>query len=596
MLLKRNRVSNRKILAMKELDMDEMVLRKAEKWIQPQFDKVTREKVQYLIDSDKKELTESFYKDLDFGTGGLRGIMGVGTNRMNNYTVGMATQGLSNYILKQFSALSEIRVAIAFDSRNNSMKFADVAAKVFSSNGIKVYLFEALRPTPELSFAIRTLKCQCGIVVTASHNPKEYNGYKVYWEDGGQIVPPHDANIIAEVKRITDISEVKFEGDNNLIKVIGSEMDEIYLNTLSSLSLSPDINKKYSNLKIVYTPLHGTGVKLVPNALHKFGFQNVTTIAEQAVIDGNFPTVSSPNPEDPAALSVALKKAEAIDAHIVMATDPDADRVGIGVKNLEGKFVLLNGNQAASILIYYLLTRWSEKGKLKGREFIVKTIVTTDLISEIAKHYSVDEYNVLTGFKYIAEMIRELEGVKTFIGGGEESYGYLAGDFVRDKDAVLSCALFAEIAAWAKNQNKTIYQLLLDIYKQYGLFKEHLISITKKGKDGAEQIKQMMKEFRQSPPQTIDGSPVVKIYDYELGLIVDKMDGSKTPMNMPKSDVLQFLTKDGTRISVRPSGTEPKIKFYFGVKKEVSDPKRVELEIESLDQKIARIVEELKIQ
>ena len=442
MLLKRNRVSNRKILAMKELDMDEMVLRKAEKWIQPQFDKVTREKVQYLIDSDKKELTESFYKDLDFGTGGLRGIMGVGTNRMNNYTVGMATQGLSNYILKQFSALSEIRVAIAFDSRNNSMKFADVAAKVFSSNGIKVYLFEALRPTPELSFAIRTLKCQCGIVVTASHNPKEYNGYKVYWEDGGQIVPPHDANIIAEVKRITDISEVKFEGDNNLIKVIGSEMDEIYLNTLSSLSLSPDINKKYSNLKIVYTPLHGTGVKLVPNALHKFGFQNVTTIAEQAVIDGNFPTVSSPNPEDPAALSVALKKAEAIDADIVMATDPDADRVGIGVKNLEGKFVLLNGNQAASILIYYLLTRWSEKGKLKGREFIVKTIVTTDLISEIAKHYSVDEYNVLTGFKYIAEMIRELEGVKTFIGGGEESYGYLAGDFVRDKDAVLKLRSF----------------------------------------------------------------------------------------------------------------------------------------------------------
>ncbi|MBN1989173.1 MAG: phospho-sugar mutase [Bacteroidales bacterium] len=581
---------------MKELDMDEMVLQRAEKWIQPQFDKITREKVQYLIDSDKKELTESFYKDLEFGTGGLRGIMGVGTNRMNTYTVGMATQGLSNYIVKQYSALSEIRVAIAFDSRNNSMKFADVAAKVFSSNGIKVYLFETLRPTPELSFAIRTLKCQCGIVVTASHNPKEYNGYKVYWEDGGQIVPPHDANIIAEVKRITDISEVKFEGDSNLIKVIGSELDEIYLNTLSSLSLSPEINKKYSNLKIVYTPLHGTGVKLVPNALHKFGFQNVTTISEQAVIDGNFPTVTSPNPEDPAALSIAIKKAEAIDADIVMATDPDADRVGIGVKNLEGKFVLLNGNQAASILIYYLLTRWSEKGKLKGREFIVKTIVTTDLISEIAKHYNVDEYNVLTGFKYIAEMIRELEGVKTFIGGGEESYGYLAGDFVRDKDAVLSCALFAEITAWAKNQNKTTYQILLDIYKQYGLFKEHLVSITKKGKDGAEQIKQMMKEFRQSPPLSIDGSPVIKIYDYELGLILSTNDGSKTPMNMPKSDVLQFLTKDGTRISVRPSGTEPKIKFYFGVKKERADSKNIEAELGTLDQKIERIVAELKIQ
>lgn len=581
---------------MEKQELERQVRAKAQMWLDPTFDKETREHVKYLLDNDTDELIESFYRDLEFGTGGLRGIMGAGTNRMNIYTVGIATQGLCNYLRKQFANSPEIRAAIAFDSRNNSMKFADTASKVFSANGIRVYLFDSLRPTPELSFAIRTFKCHCGIVITASHNPKEYNGYKVYWEDGGQVVPPHDVNIIKEVQAIKDISQVKFNGDSNLIRVIGSETDEIYVNTLSTLSLSPHINGKHKDIAIVYTPIHGTGVKLVPKTLHKFGFNNIINIPEQDIIDGNFPTVVSPNPEEPATLKLALGKAAEVNADIVMATDPDADRVGIGIKNDKGDFILLNGNQAASILIYYLLCKWQGNGKLKGKEFIVKTIVTTDLLTEIAKKYNVECFEVLTGFKYIAEKIRELESSKTFIGGGEESYGYLCGSFVRDKDAVISCAMFAEITAWAKEQGKTLYQLLMEIYQNFGLYKEHMISLTLKGKEGTEQIAQMMKKYRQNPPAKIDGSPVKTIHDYEKQETTDVSSSGKiSRINQPKSDVLQFITEDGTKVSVRPSGTEPKIKFYFGVKNKLKSAAELGNQLKELDGKIARIAEELGI-
>lgn len=580
---------------MEKQELEKQVRERAQKWLSPAFDKETREQVQHLLDKDVNELIESFYRDLEFGTGGLRGIMGVGTNRMNIYTVGIATQGLCNYLRKQFGQLPEIRAAVAFDSRNNSMKFADIASKVFSANGIRVYLFDSLRPTPELSFAIRTYKCHCGIVITASHNPKEYNGYKVYWEDGGQIVPPHDKNIISEVQTIKDISEVKFNGDSNLIRVIGSQTDEIYINTLSTLSLSPEIIRKHNDISIVYTPIHGTGVEIVPKTLHKFGFKNILTIPEQDVIDGNFPTVVSPNPEEPAALKLALEKADEINADIVMATDPDADRVGIGVKDNKGNFILLNGNQAASVLIYYLLRKWKENGKLKGKEYIVKTIVTTDLLADIAKKFNVESFEVLTGFKYIAEKIRELEGTKTFIGGGEESYGYLCGDFVRDKDAVISCAMFAEITAWAKDQGKSVYQVLMEIYQEFGLYKEHLVSLTLKGKDGVEQIAQMMKDYRANPPKSIDGSRVKTVHDYQKQETTDTATGKILSINQPKSDVLQFIAEDGTKVSVRPSGTEPKIKFYFGVKGELKSASELENQLKELDAKIARIVEELGI-
>jgi phosphoglucomutase len=498
-------------------------------------------------------------------------------------------------LLQQFKNLPEIRVAIATDSRNNSTKFSQTAAQILSANGIKVYLFDSLRPTPELSFAVRCFKCQSGIVITASHNPKEYNGYKVYWDDGGQVVPPHDKNIIAEVNKIQSVKEVKFKGNDNLIKTIGNEIDEMYINTLASLSLSPEINRKHSNLKIVYTALHGTGVKLVPMALKKFGFANVNSVKEQDVSDGNFPTIFSPNPEEASALKMALDLAQKIDAEIVMATDPDADRVGLGVKDDTGKFILLNGNQAATLLIYYLLFKWNEKGMIKGKEYIVKTIVTTDLLADIAKKFKVECHEVLTGFKYIAEIIRKLEGEKTFIGGGEESYGYLAGSFVRDKDAILSCALFAEIAAWAKEQNKSLYQLLIEIYVEFGLYKEHLISLTKKGKEGAEEIKAMMVNFRSNPPKTIGGSKVTLVHDYEMRITTNLQTGKTTPIEFPKSDVIQLITEDKTRISVRPSGTEPKIKFYFGVRGELKSVGEYKQVIAKLDEKIKGIVEELKI-
>ncbi len=575
--------------------IDKVILEKARQWLNPSFDEETRAKVAQMIENNPKELTESFYRDLEFGTGGLRGIMGVGTNRMNTYTVGMATQGLCNYLKKNFKHLPEIRAAIAYDSRNNSTLFANVASQVLSANGIKVYLFDTLRPTPELSFAIRTFRCQSGIVVTASHNPKEYNGYKVYWEDGGQIVPPHDKGIIDEVKAISGIEQVNFKGNNNLIVKIGKEIDEIYLNTLSTLSLSPDIIAKYSDIPIVYTPLHGTGVTLVPRVLQKFGFRNIITVDEQCVVDGNFPTVASPNPEERNAMQMAIDKAMATKAEIAMATDPDSDRVGIGIRKPNGEFILLNGNQAASILIYYILKKWHEHNRISGNEFVVKTIVTTDLISSIAHGFGVDCHEVLTGFKYIAEKIREFEGVKRFVAGGEESYGYLYGDFVRDKDAVISCAMFAEIAAWAKSLNKTLYDILNDIYREFGLYKEHLISLTRKGIEGLEEIKAMMETFRNKPPQTIGGSKVISIIDYQNQIFVDVHTGKERHTNLPKSDVMQLITADGTKISVRPSGTEPKIKFYIGVKGTLEQTDDIDAALAKLDKKIETIVKELNL-
>lgn len=541
-----------------------IVKQRAQEWLTDAFDEATRNEVKRLLEGDEKQLVDAFYRDLEFGTGGLRGIMGAGTNRMNVYTVGRATQALANYLKKTFPALNPIKVAVAHDSRNNSRLFAETTAKIFAANGIEVYLFEALRPTPELSFTIRHFGCQSGVVITASHNPKEYNGYKAYWSDGGQVVPPHDKNIIEEVGRTT-FSDIRWNGNEYLIKIIGNEVDEIYTDKIKSLSLSPDIVKQFSDIKIVYTPIHGTGVKLVPMALAKYGFTNIIHVPEQDIPDGNFPTVKSPNPEESAALTLAIEKARQTGAELVMATDPDADRVGIAVK-YNNNFVLLNGNQTGSLLIYYLLTRWHENKKLTGKEYVVKTIVTTDLIADIARKFNVECYEVLTGFKYIAEIIRENEGKKTFIGGGEESYGYLAGEFVRDKDAVMACALIAETYAWAKSQNKSMYDLLLEMYVKFGFYKESLINVTKKGKEGQEEIARMMDNYRQRPPRTLGGSEVVKIYDYQNSTVKDAKGNTVDTLKLPKSNVLQFVTADGSKITVRPSGTEPKIKFYFSVK------------------------------
>ena len=546
--------------------MEQLILQRAKAWLTDQYDEETRKKVQELIDNDPNELTESFYRNLEFGTGGLRGIMGVGTNRMNIYTVAMATQGFANYIKKMNPGEKELRVAIAYDCRNNSPAFANITADVMSANGIKVFIFDCLRPTPELSFAVRELHCHAGVMVTASHNPKEYNGYKAYWNDGGQLVSPHDKNVIAEVEKIADPSMVNFKRNPELITILDEKFDDIYLNKVFGLSLSLDLIKKHKDLKIVYTPIHGTGRRLVPEILKRKGFENVYCVEEQMVVDGDFPTVKSPNPEEPAAMALAVKKAQEINADLVLATDPDADRVGCAVKNDKGEFILLNGNQAASVFLYYLLTRWHELGKLTGKEFVVKTIVTTELLFEIAKKYDVDRYDVLTGFKYIANKILELEGKKQFIGGGEESYGYLAGDFVRDKDAVVATSLLAEAMAWAAEQGKTFYELLCDIYREFGLYKEKLVSLTKKGISGTEEIKAMMARFRETPPSEIGGEKVVEVRDYKTLEAKDLLTGNVTPINLPKSDVLQFFTETGSKISIRPSGTEPKIKFYFSMK------------------------------
>ncbi len=564
--------------------MDQKILERAQSWLTEQYDEETRKKVQELIDNDPNELTESFYRNLEFGTGGLRGIMGVGTNRMNVYTVAMATQGFANYIKKMNPGEKELRVAVAYDCRNNSPAFANITADVMSANGIHVFLFDCLRPTPELSFAVREMHCHAGVMVTASHNPKEYNGYKAYWNDGGQLVSPHDKNVIAEVEKIADPSMVNFNRRPELITILDEKFDDIYLDKVFGLSLSLDLIKKHKDLKIVYTPIHGTGRRLVPEILKRKGFENVYCVEEQMVVDGDFPTVKSPNPEEPAAMALAVKKAQDINADLVLATDPDADRVGVAVKNEKGEFILLNGNQAASVFLYYLLTRWHELGKLTGKEFVVKTIVTTELLFEIAKKYNVDRYDVLTGFKYIADKILELEGKKQFIGGGEESYGYLAGDFVRDKDAVIATSLLAEAMAWAAEQGKTFYELLCDIYREFGLYKEKLVSLTKKGISGTEEIKAMMARFRETPPTEIAGEKVVEVRDYKILEAKDLLNGKVTAINLPKSDVLQFFTENGSKISIRPSGTEPKIKFYFSMKGKIEGS--IEESMKALDKKL----------
>ena len=571
--------------------MDPQIIERAKSWLTEQYDEETRKSVQNMLDNDPNELTESFYRNLEFGTGGLRGIMGAGTNRMNVYTVAMATQGFANYIKKMNPDKKELSVAISYDGRNNSPAFANVTADVMSANGIKVYIFDCLRPTPELSFAVREMKCDAGVMVTASHNPKEYNGYKAYWNDGGQLVSPHDKNVIAEVEKITDPSMVNFKRNAELITVLDEKFDDIYLNKVYGLSLSLDLIKKHKDLRIVYTPIHGTGRRLVPEILKRKGFENIYCVEEQMVVDGNFPTVKSPNPEEPAAMALAIKKAQEVNADLVMATDPDADREGIAVKDDRGEFILLNGNQTASIFVYYLLKRWSELGKLTGKEFIVKTIVTTELLFEIAKKFNVDRYDVLTGFKFIADKILELEGKKQFIGGGEESYGYLAGDFGRDKDAVIATSMIAEATAWAAEQGKTLYQLLIDIYKEFGIYKEKLVSLTKKGISGTEEIKAMMERFRTTPPTVIAGEKVVEIRDYKSQTANDLLTGKTTPITLPKSDVLQFFTESGSKITVRPSGTEPKIKFYFSMKAPATDG--IEATMKQLDVMLEKAADEL---
>lgn len=573
--------------------MSDNYLEIANSWLNGNFDVETKSEIKRLMSDNPKELEDSFYRNLEFGTGGLRGVMGVGTNRMNKYTVGMATQGLANYINKNFSDKEQISVAVSFDSRNLSKEFAKITADVFAANGFVVYLYRELRPTPQLSFTLRNLKCQAGVMITASHNPKEYNGYKVYWEDGAQITAPHDKNIIEEVLRITDPSQVKFSEGSGRIQILGEEADEAYLNAILQLTLSPELVKKHNNFKIVYTPLHGTGVSMVPEALSRAGFKNVIKVEEQCVADGNFPTVKSPNPEETSALEMALKLAGDVNADLVMATDPDADRLGIAVRDNKGKLILLNGNQTAAILTYYILERRRETSRLKKEHYMVKTIVTTDLLKSIADKYSVDMYNVLTGFKFIAEIVRMNEGKREFIGGGEESYGFNLGEFVRDKDAVISCCLVAEAAAWAAERGKSLYELLIDIYVEFGFYKEHLLSVTKKGKDGVEQIKNIMTKLRENPLETIDGSRVVLIHDYKRQETTDLISDLRYRINLPKSDVMQFVCADNTIVSVRPSGTEPKIKYYFGVKEIIKSASEFEEANKILTEKINRLVESM---
>jgi len=576
--------------------MELTVQDKATQWLDSNIDEDAKKEIRRMLDnSDDSELVDAFYTDLVFGTGGLRGVMGMGSNRMNKYVVGKATQGLSNYLLKTFPNQS-IKVAIAHDSRNNSRFFAEITAAVFSANGIKVYFFEDLRPTPELSFAIRELNCQSGVVITASHNPKEYNGYKAYWDDGAQVTPPHDKNIIEEVNRIESFDAINFDKDESLIEMIGAEMDTRYIEMIKSLSISPEIIQKQKDLNIIFSPIHGTGITLAPRVLKEFGFENVHVVEEQATPDGNFPTVVYPNPEETEAMSIALKKAESMNADLIMATDPDSDRVGIGARNPNGKFQLLNGNQTAALLTYYMLNEWKQKEKIDGRQYIVKTIVTTDLLARIADKFDVECYETLTGFKYIAELLRQYEGKKEFIVGGEESYGYLCGDAVRDKDAISSCAMIAEMTAFARDKGLSIFDLLMDIYIEFGFYKETLASITKKGKSGAEEIKSMMKALRGNPPKSLAGSTLTRIIDYDSGIAKDLGSGKVTKIDFPKSNVLQFITADGSKISARPSGTEPKIKFYFSVQEQLGRKEDFDAVDARLDEKIVHIKKELKLQ
>lgn len=575
--------------------MEQAILDKVNIWLGEGYDTETQNEIRKMLSENPTELVDSFYKNLEFGTGGLRGIMGVGTNRMNQYTIGAATQGLANY-LKRIVSGQELKVAVAFDSRNQSQSFARITAEILAANGITCYLFDSLRPTPELSFTVRHLHCQAGIVITASHNPKEYNGYKVYWSDGGQLVPPHDKAVIAEVNAVTAVSQIQWKGSPDNIKLIGKDVDSVYLQKVSQLSLQPEIIRAHAaKLKIVYSSLHGTGITLVPQALQMFGFTDVTIVDEQKTPDGNFPTIVSPNPEEKSAMELALRKADEIHADLVLATDPDADRVGIAIRNNRGEMELLNGNMTASLLIYYVLSQWKEKGKLTGKEFIVKTIVTTELLKEIADSFHVPCEDVLTGFKYIAEKIRENEPKRQFIVGGEESYGYLVGDFVRDKDAVSACCMIAETAVYYASQGKSLYRILQDIYRQFAFYNEALLSITKKGQSGAADIKKMMDDFRQNPPQSINHSKVIRIIDYACQLSIDCTTHEQKSISLPKSDVLQFFTEDGSKITVRPSGTEPKIKFYFGVKKEMSQDTSFEAAKEELNQKIKDIITSLSL-
>lgn len=578
-------------------NLEQTVLSKARKWLEGDYDEATKKQVKYLMDNDMNELTESFYKDLEFGTGGLRGIMGAGTNRMNIYTVGFATQGLSNYLKKNFPD-EEIRVAISHDSRNNSRMFAERVADIFASNGFKVFLFDALRPTPELSFAIRELKCQSGVMVTASHNPKEYNGYKAYWSDGSQVTAPHDTNIIKEVEKITEVSQVLTGRNKENITILGEEFDKIYLAAIKKLSLSPESVARFHDMKIVYTPLHGAGVRLTPASLRNFGFTNIILVKEQTVLDGNFPTVESPNPEERKTMKMAIELAEREQADLAMATDPDSDRIGLALRNGKGEYVLLNGNQTLVLLMCYQLTRWAELGLIKDGDYVVKTIVTSMMPDAVAAHYGVRCYNCLTGFKYIAKIIREHEGKAKYIGGGEESFGYLAGDYVRDKDGVSACSLAAEAAAWCRDtKGMTLYEWLQDLYVKFGFYREGLVNVVRKGKDGAEQIQNMMVEYRNNPPQSILGSKVVKILDYKTLEELDVATGKKSPIEgvEDKSNVLQWITEDGTKVSVRPSGTEPKIKFYFGVKAELPSVEQFEEVQTALDAKIEAIKKELNL-
>jgi phosphoglucomutase len=550
--------------------MDAAIQEKVDLWLTENYDQATRDEVSRLQQENPNELIESFYRNLEFGTGGLRGLMGVGTNRMNKYTVGMATQGYANYLKKSFLN-REIKVAIAHDSRNNSRFFAETAANVFAANGIKVFLFQSLRPTPELSFAIRYLHCQGGLVCTASHNPKEYNGYKAYWDDGGQLVPPHDKNVIAEVDKIAGIDEVKWGGGEMNITMIGKDVDEAYIAMVRSLSVYPEVIERQHNLRIVYTPIHGTGIKLVPEVLQRFGFTNVHVVDEQATPDGNFPTVIYPNPEESEAMNIGLRKAQQIDADILLGTDPDADRVGIGVKDKKGQWMLMNGNQTAVLAFNYMIEARKAKGIAGPHDMVVKTIVTTDLIDEIARQSGVKCYNVLTGFKYIAELIKEKEGTENYVIGGEESYGLMIGSQIRDKDAVSAVALLCEMAAYEKDKGRSLYDKLIELYVQFGFYKESLISITRKGMNGQKEIAEMMSAWRNHPPVAINGSPVVQLLDYELRTGKNLQSGESWAIGLPASNVLQFILADGSKISARPSGTEPKIKFYFSVHAKLPD-------------------------
>ena len=572
--------------------MEEVIMKRSGAWLVGNFDELTKDEIKRLQQDNPNELADAFYRNLEFGTGGLRGIMGVGTNRMNKYTVGMATQGYANYLKKSYPG-SPVRIAIAHDSRNNSRTFAEIVANVMAANEIKVFLFEKLRPTPELSFAIRHLGCQGGVVCTASHNPKEYNGYKAYWNDGGQLVPPHDKNVIKEVDKIESVNDVKWSGGESNITLIGREVDEAYIAMVKSLSVYPEIIQKQHDLKIVFTPIHGTGITLVPEVLKTFGFTNVSIVEEQSEPNGNFPTVIYPNPEESEAMSIGLKKAKQIDADILLGTDPDADRVGIGVKDNDGNWVLLNGNQTAVLAFNYMIEARKEKGIAQSNDMVVKTIVTTDMIDVIAERSNVKCYNVLTGFKWIAELIKEKEASENYVIGGEESYGLMIGSKLRDKDAVSAVALLCEMAAYEKEKGRTLYQKLIDLYVQFGFYKENLISLTKKGMNGQKEIAEMMESYRSNPPQTINGSAVVQLLDYDLSKGRNLQTGEEWKIQLPKSNVLQFILADGSKISARPSGTEPKIKFYFTVNARLNNPKEFDAVHNDLNNRIKGIINDM---